>query len=77
VFEVDHTQTENVMTRAVELAAGVARDGDVVLLAPAAASFDQFTGYDDRGARFAAAVREWIEGGAQREHDDDANPGGS
>jgi UDP-N-acetylmuramoylalanine--D-glutamate ligase len=76
VFEVDHTETENVMARAVELAARVAGEGDVVLLAPAAASFDQFTGYDDRGARFAAAVRDWIEGGAQREqHDDDATPG--
>jgi UDP-N-acetylmuramoylalanine--D-glutamate ligase len=73
VFEVDHAETETVMTRAVELAAGIARDGDVVLLAPAAASFDQFTGYDDRGARFAAAVRARIEGGAD-EHDDDAPP---
>ena len=47
------------------------RGWSVLLLAPAAASFDQFTGYDDRGERFAAAVREWIEGGAQREHDDE------
>ncbi|WP_345750613.1 UDP-N-acetylmuramoyl-L-alanine--D-glutamate ligase [Microbacterium rhizophilus] len=76
VFEVDHTETESVMTRAVELAAGIARSGDVVLLAPAAASFDQFTGYDDRGSRFAAAVRARIEGGAPDEHDDDATPEG-
>lgn len=76
VFEVDHTETETVMTRAVELAAGIARDGDVVLLAPAAASFDQFTGYDDRGSRFAAAVRARIAGGAQHEQHDDATPEG-
>ncbi|GAB2515365.1 UDP-N-acetylmuramoyl-L-alanine--D-glutamate ligase [Microbacterium petrolearium] len=75
LFEVDHTQTEDVMTRAVELAAQVARDGDVVLLAPAAASFDQFRGYDDRGDRFAQAVRAWIERGTRDEHDD-ASSGG-
>ncbi|MCR2828328.1 UDP-N-acetylmuramoyl-L-alanine--D-glutamate ligase, partial [Microbacterium sp. zg.Y909] len=50
-------------------AAGIARDGDVVLLAPAAASFDQFASYADRGNSFAAAVRERIERGADDEHD--------
>ncbi|HWI32148.1 MAG TPA: UDP-N-acetylmuramoyl-L-alanine--D-glutamate ligase [Microbacterium sp.] len=64
LFEVDHDETGDVMARVVELAAEIVRDGDVVLLAPAAASFDQFTDYGDRGRRFAGAVRKWIEKGA-------------
>jgi UDP-N-acetylmuramoylalanine--D-glutamate ligase len=44
------------MTDAVRMAAAMAAPGDVVLLAPAAASFDDFTGYADRGRAFQAAV---------------------
>ncbi|MBM6698937.1 UDP-N-acetylmuramoyl-L-alanine--D-glutamate ligase [Bifidobacterium pullorum subsp. saeculare] len=48
-----------VMDRAVEAAASQAGPGDVVLMAPACASMDQFASYADRGARFADAAGRW------------------
>ena len=41
---------------AVARAAANAERGEVVLLSPAAASFDQFRDYEDRGRAFRAAV---------------------
>ena len=41
---------------AVERAASEARPGEVVLLSPACASFDQFRDYEERGDRFRALV---------------------
>lgn len=45
------------LAKAVERAAALARPGEVVLLAPACASFDQFKSFEDRGRQFQAAVR--------------------
>jgi UDP-N-acetylmuramoylalanine--D-glutamate ligase len=56
---------ELVMSRAVASAARLAESGDTVLMAPAAASMDQFSSYAHRGGTFIDAVRELVEGQAQ------------
>ena len=48
------------MEAIVETAKKVATEGDVVLLAPACASMDQFYSYSDRGDRFARAIKEVV-----------------
>jgi UDP-N-acetylmuramoylalanine--D-glutamate ligase len=56
VVEVDRTD-DGAMSEVVRAAAALARPGDTVLLAPAAASMDMFRDYAARGDAFAAAVR--------------------
>jgi UDP-N-acetylmuramoylalanine--D-glutamate ligase len=49
------------MDRAVARAAAEAAPGDVVLLAPAASSFDQYPNFEKRGEDFIAQVRGYLE----------------
>jgi UDP-N-acetylmuramoylalanine--D-glutamate ligase len=52
--EVVHAET---LENAIRKAHAVAKSGDVVLLAPACASFDQFKSYEHRGKMFKEIVR--------------------
>lgn len=72
VYEVDCADTRStdsktrtdggykLMTDVVAKAREVAESGDVVLLAPACASMDQFANYGARGEAFGRAVREQV-----------------
>ncbi|MEN9730748.1 MAG: hypothetical protein RL488_58, partial [Actinomycetota bacterium] len=57
VIEITTDDNDEVMPQVASSALAFAQAGDVVLLAPAAASMDQFKDYADRGFRFAEAVR--------------------
>ena len=56
------------LREAVAEADSLAREGDVILLSPGCASFDQFAGYAERGEEFARLVVELAgsKGGARR-----------
>ncbi|MEO8242731.1 MAG: UDP-N-acetylmuramoyl-L-alanine--D-glutamate ligase [bacterium] len=57
--EVPHEICET-MSQAVRRAAEEAQPGEVVLLAPAAASFDQYPNFEKRGEDFMAQVQAWV-----------------
>jgi len=48
------------MQQAVQIAAQQAKSGDAVLLSPACASFDMYSGFVERGNVFVQAVEAWV-----------------
>ena len=56
IQSVCDTQRVDSLQSAVKQAAVVASAGDIVLLSPACASFDQFSGFEERGLCFQQAV---------------------
>jgi len=56
----EHPQVTRATTleEAVSIAAGLAREGSVILLSPAYKSFDMFKDFEDRGNQFKALVRQ-------------------
>ncbi|WP_018142672.1 UDP-N-acetylmuramoyl-L-alanine--D-glutamate ligase [Alloscardovia criceti] len=60
VIDPQTADTQAIMQQAVHAAADLATAGNVVLMAPACASMDQFVSYADRGNQFAQYAREWV-----------------
>jgi UDP-N-acetylmuramoylalanine--D-glutamate ligase len=56
-FDIPKVEVRN-MTDAIKSSSILAKDGEIVLLSPACASFDLFESYEDRGKQFKRAVRD-------------------
>ena len=57
---IDPANNDVIMERAVDAAGEYAQSGDVVLMAPACASMDQFKSYADSGNQFAQQAQRWV-----------------
>ena len=60
--DVDMMINANTAKEAVEIACGLGKNGETVLLSTACASFDLFENYQDRGNQFKRAVRSLSDG---------------
>lgn len=57
----DHVQRVTTLEEAVKVASVMALPGEVVLLSPMCASFDEFKNYEDRGEKYKIWVRRYAE----------------
>lgn len=57
---IDPADNGVIMEQAVDAAGEYVQSGDVVLMAPACASMDQFKSYADRGNQFAQQAQRWV-----------------
>lgn len=55
------TRRADTMDEAVRLATALARQGDTVLLSPAATSYDRYKSFEERGEDFKKSVKEYCE----------------
>ena len=57
-FDVSNVYEVDTLKEAIDLGFSLSKNGDVVLLSPACASFDMFSNYEERGKVFMKLVRE-------------------
>ena len=58
-MHIDNTIVVEHMKDAVLKAQQIAHEGDVVLLSPSTSSYDEFSGYEERGRVFKQIINEW------------------
>ena len=56
VRPLSHCET---LEKAVQKSFEIAKEGDIILLSPACASFDQFENFEDRGIQFKKILRQY------------------
>jgi len=60
ISSFDNIKSTKTFAEAVKLACVLARQNNIVLLSPACSSFDEFSGYEERGREFVKIVKGYI-----------------
>ena len=58
-MHIDNTIVVEHMKDAVMKAKEIAKEGDIVLLSPSTSSYDEFSGYEERGKVFKEIVHDF------------------